>query len=183
MAAAYHVYTIITGSRAARSWSARSSQTQALSWKSWTPSLPSPWLTLSLLDCCTCSSSWEHSTQLPNFYPKSKHFYFEPVNVAFLDELVSSSNQFQSIYMTEVIGHLRTENPACSSGVDRPVLDIFWVWPHEIAEWPFVRNLYPAVNRPHLIDGFNFWAESSMNAKNFTWIFLTLPSMTAPMGR
>jgi hypothetical protein len=89
-------------------------------------------------------------------YPESPTLYLEPVDVALLHQLMSSSYQLQSVYVAEVVGHLRPEDPAGTAGVDGPIFDVLRVRPHEVAERTFVGDLDPAVNRADLVDRLDF---------------------------
>ena len=93
--------------------------------------------------------------------------YFEPMNIALLDELMGTSNQFKAIDMAEVISHFRSKHPASASSIDGPILDIFGVRPHEITERSFMRNLDLSINSSDLINSFDFRAQTSMDTKNF----------------
>ena len=70
--------------------------------------------------------------------------------------------------MIEVVGHLGAENPACTSGVDGPVLDILGVGPHQIGEGSFVGNLDFPIDGSDLIDGLDFGAEPSVDAESLS---------------
>ena len=88
------------------------------------------------------------------------------MDVSLLDELVRPGDEFESVDMAEVIGNFGSEYPAGSSGVDCPVFDIFWIRPHQVAEGSFMRNLDLPIDGPHLIDGLDFGAESTMDAED-----------------
>lgn len=90
----------------------------------------------------------------------------EPVDIPFLHELMGPSDQLQPIDMAKVIGDLRSEDPASSSCVDGPIFDILGVRPHQIAEWPLVRDLDLAVDGPNLIDGLDLRRQPAMNAED-----------------
>lgn len=89
------------------------------------------------------------------------------MNVALLDELVSTSYQFQAINVAEIVGHFWAKHPSCSSGIDSPVLYVLGIWPHQVTERSLVRYLYLSVNSPHLVDSFDLWTQSSMHAEHF----------------
>lgn len=94
--------------------------------------------------------------------------YLEPVDVSLLDQLMSTGNQVQSVDVAEVIGDLRSEDPASSSGIDGPIFDVLRVRPHEIAERSLMRNLNLPINGSNLINGLYFRAESTMNTKHLS---------------
>jgi hypothetical protein len=56
--------------------------------------------------------------------------YLKPMNVAFLDKLMGSCDQLDSVDLAEIVCNFGSENPAGTSGVDGPVLDVFGVRPH-----------------------------------------------------
>ena len=96
---------------------------------------------------------------------------------------MGTGNEFQSVYVAEIVGNLGPEDPTCTTGVDGPVLDVLRVGPHQVAERTLVGDLDLTVDGADLVDGLDLGAESSMNAEDFAWIDEILPSMTAPMGR
>jgi hypothetical protein len=90
------------------------------------------------------------------------------VDVAFLHQLVGAGDELQPVDVAEVVGDLRAENPAGSSGIDCPIFDVLGVRPHEIAEGPFVGDLDLAVDGPGLVDGLDFWGESAVDAEDLS---------------
>lgn len=88
------------------------------------------------------------------------------MDVSLLHQLMRPGDEFQSVYMAEVIGHFGSEHPPGSSGIYCPVFDIFWVGPHQVAEGSFVWDFYFPIDGAHLIDGLDFGAESSMDAED-----------------
>lgn len=68
--------------------------------------------------------------------------------------------------MAEVVRHLRPEHPPRSSRVDRPVLDVFRVAPHQVAERSLVGDFDLAVDGPHLVDRLDLGTESAVHAED-----------------
>lgn len=92
------------------------------------------------------------------------------MNVSLLDQLMSTGNQFKSVDVAEVIGDFGSKDPTGSSGIDGPIFDVLRVRPHEIAEWPLMRNLNLSINGSNLINGLYLRAESSMNTKHLSYV-------------
>lgn len=88
------------------------------------------------------------------------------MDVALLDELMSTGDQLQSIDVAEVTSDLGSEDPPSSSCIDGPIFDILWVGPHQIAERPLMRDFNLSINRPDLIDGLDLRTESTMHAED-----------------
>lgn len=83
---------------------------------------------------------------------------------------MGAGNQLQSVYVAEIICHLRTEDPSGTTGIDCPIFDILRVRPHEIAERTFMGDFNLAVNGPHLVNCLDFGAESSVDAEDLACI-------------
>ena len=86
-----------------------------------------------------------------------KVLILEPVNVAFLHQLMSTSDQLQPIDMAEVVSNLRAEDPPSPSCIDRPILNIFRIRPHQIAERTLVGYLNLTIDGSDLINGLDLW--------------------------
>lgn len=81
---------------------------------------------------------------------------------------MGAGDKFQAVDVAKIVGDFGSEDPSGSAGVDGPIFDIFWVGPHEIAEGSLMWNFYFAVDGSDLIDGFDFRAESSVNAEDLS---------------
>ena len=77
----------------------------------------------------------------------------EPVLEAIHDELMSASHKFQVVDVVELGRHLGTEEPASTTGRDRPCVDVLGVGPHQVAEGTLMRHLHAAVNQADLVKG------------------------------
>lgn len=89
------------------------------------------------------------------------------MDVSFLNQLVGTSYQLKSVDVAEIIGHLRTEDPARTSRVNCPILNILGVRPHQVAEWTLMRDLDPPVDGSNLIDRLDFGTEPTVNTEDF----------------
>lgn len=94
--------------------------------------------------------------------------YLEPVNVPFLNQLMSSGNQINSVNVTEVIGDLRSKHPSSASCVDGPVFDILRIRPHQVTERTFMWDLDLSIDCSDLINGLDLRAETTMNTEGFS---------------
>lgn len=81
---------------------------------------------------------------------------------------MGSCDQIESIYVVEVVCDFGAEDPAGSSGIDGPVLDIFGVGPHEIGERTFVGDFDLSIDGSDLVDGLDFRAETSVDTECFS---------------
>ena len=80
---------------------------------------------------------------------------------------MSSSNQIEAVDLTEVVCDFRSKDPAGSSSIDGPIFNIFGIWPHQVTERSFMRDLYFSINGSNLIDRFDFRTETSVDAEDF----------------
>ena len=81
----------------------------------------------------------------------------EPVFESVHDELMCSCDQRDVVDVIELGSNLGSKKPSSSSWGHSPGFDIFWVGPHKIAEWTFMRDFHSSVNESDLIDCFDFW--------------------------
>jgi hypothetical protein len=81
---------------------------------------------------------------------------------------VSTSYEFETIDMVELGRNLVPEKPACATGRNRPRLDILRVTPDQVAEGTLVRDLLGTSHNADLVDRADFWAQTTVNAENFT---------------
>ena len=88
--------------------------------------------------------------------------------VAFVDKLMSTSNELQAIDVIELGRNLVAKKPASTTWRNSPCLDILRVTPNQIAESAFMRDLLGTGNDTDLINGANLRAQTTMNAENFT---------------
>lgn len=91
---------------------------------------------------------------------------FEPILEAIHDQLMGPCDEFKSIDMVEFRSDFRSKEPSSSSLIHCPVLNFFWVWPHQVTEGSFMRNLHSPFNESNLVHGLDIWWEASMNAKD-----------------
>lgn len=94
---------------------------------------------------------------------------FEPELVAVHDKLMSTCDQVDVIDVVEFGCHLGSEQPSSASRRHSPSLNVLGVGPHEVAEWSFVRNFHPSIDKSHLIDGLDLWGEASVDAENLAF--------------
>ena len=93
--------------------------------------------------------------------------YFEPKLISFLNQLMGPRNQVKVVDMAEVTGNFGSEDPSGSSSIDRPILYIFGIRPHQITERTFMGDLNSSVNSPDLINCLDLRWEASVNTQNF----------------
>jgi hypothetical protein len=72
-------------------------------------------------------------------------------------KLMCSGNQIYVINVIVFACHFRSEQPSCSSWGHSPCFNIFWIGPHQIAEWTLMRNLHSSVNKSNLVNSLDFW--------------------------
>jgi hypothetical protein len=92
----------------------------------------------------------------------------EPVLESVHHKLMGSGDQGNVVDVIELGGHLGSEEPSSASWGHSPSFNIFWVGPHEIAEWTLVRDLHSSVDESDLVNGFDLRGKSSMDAENFS---------------
>lgn len=81
---------------------------------------------------------------------------------------MSSGNQLYSVDMAEVICHFWSKYPSRSSCIYGPVLDVFWIWPHQVTKWSLVRNLDLSVNCSNLINCLDLGTKPTMNTESLS---------------
>lgn len=86
-----------------------------------------------------------------------------PYLVTFIDELVSSRNQLQAVYMIKFGGDLVTKKPAGASWADGPCFDILGVRPDQVAKRSFVGDLLGTGNNANLVNRSNFRAQTTVD--------------------
>eukprot|EP00349_Pseudokeronopsis_sp_Brazil_P002355 CAMPEP_0202969612 /NCGR_PEP_ID=MMETSP1396-20130829/15428_1 /ASSEMBLY_ACC=CAM_ASM_000872 /TAXON_ID= /ORGANISM="Pseudokeronopsis sp., Strain Brazil" /LENGTH=228 /DNA_ID=CAMNT_0049697381 /DNA_START=33 /DNA_END=719 /DNA_ORIENTATION=- len=91
---------------------------------------------------------------------------FEPVLEPVHHQLMSPGYQLNIVNVVELGGNFGTEEPPGSSRRHCPGFDVFGVGPHQVAEGPFVRDLHPSFNQPHLVHRLYIWRETTMDAKD-----------------
>jgi hypothetical protein len=84
--------------------------------------------------------------------------------VTLIDQLMSASNELQSIYMVELSCNLITKEPAGAAWRNGPSFNIFRVTPDEITESTLMRDLLSTCNDTNLVNGADFRAETTVNA-------------------
>lgn len=146
-------------------WSAHFLSILGQFWMFWNQSNSFISLAWLMLSYCIYNNSLEHSILLLNFYSKFHQIYLEPKLESLLDELMCSCDQTQTINMAKIISNFWTENPTGSSCIDSPIFDVFRIWPHKIAEWTFMRNLYFSIYSSNLINSFNLGTQTSVDTE------------------
>ena len=71
--------------------------------------------------------------------------------VSFVDQLMGSGDQSQTVDLVELRRHFVAEEPAGAARGNCPRVDVFWVAPDKIAKRPFVRDLLGACNHSNLV--------------------------------
>jgi len=92
----------------------------------------------------------------------------EVILVAFVDQLMSTSNELQTIDMIELSCNLITKEPASTTGRNCPSLNILRVTPDKVTESTLMRYLLSTSNNTDLVNGANLRAEATVNAQNLT---------------
>ena len=93
----------------------------------------------------------------------------EPVLEAVHHKLVSTSNQFKTVYMVKLGSNLATEEPASSAHTWLPSFNVGRVGPHQITEGTIMWRLASSFKKADLVESLNIRGETSMEAKNFTF--------------
>lgn len=70
---------------------------------------------------------------------------------------MSAYDETDLVQQIEMVDNLVSEDPASSSGVPSPRLNIFRVGPHEISEGSFVGYFLFSVEQSHLINRWQIW--------------------------
>mmetsp|Transcript_42786 Transcript_42786/g.110333 ORF Transcript_42786/g.110333 Transcript_42786/m.110333 type:complete len:228 (+) Transcript_42786:1145-1828(+) len=77
-----------------------------------------------------------------------------------------ATNKLQSVDVVELFSYLRAEQPPCTTWRYSPRLNVFWVRPHQIAEWPFVRDLLLSLDEAHLINCLDIRGQATVHAQH-----------------
>ena len=93
----------------------------------------------------------------------------EPVFEAIHDELMSTSNEFEIIYVAEFVRYLGSEQPTSTSRRESPSLNVFRIRPEQIAERSFVGKFQSSFEEADLVESFDVWRETSMDAEDFSF--------------
>lgn len=84
----------------------------------------------------TIVRGWPYSYQI---------FLCKPFIIAFLGQLMGTSDQFQVVVMIELSYNPVSKEPTSSSMALGPGFNFLWVRPHEIGERTFVSDVIPSV--------------------------------------
>lgn len=99
--------------------------------------------------------------------PHGDELLVELVLVSFLNELMSSADEFETVDLHELVRHASTKQPTRASRTHLPTTNIILrITPHEIAEGAIVGDLNVAVNHSNLIQSANIRREATMDTKN-----------------
>jgi len=90
----------------------------------------------------------------------------EPVLEAVHDKLMGSCDQVDVVDVIEFWCYFWAEQPACSSRWHCPGFDVFWIRPHQVAEWSFMWNFHSSIDKSNLVNCLDFWWQSSVNTEN-----------------
>lgn len=88
--------------------------------------------------------------------------------ISFIDQLMRTSNQLQSIDMIELRSNLVTKKPTSTTWRNGPSLNLFGIRPDEITESAFVGNLLSASDHTDLIDSADLGTQTTVDAEDFT---------------
>lgn len=91
----------------------------------------------------------------------------EMVFISFVHQLMRTGDERKIVNMAELIGDTITKEPACTTRTDRPCLHVVGIGPDKITECTFMRNFLRTGDHSHLIQGADFWTQSSVNAQDF----------------
>lgn len=87
--------------------------------------------------------------------------------VAFVDELMGSSNELEAIHVVELCSYFIPKQPSCAPWRDSPGAHVLRITPHQVAERAFVRDLLRASYDADLIQGADFGAQAAVHAEDF----------------
>jgi hypothetical protein len=91
-----------------------------------------------------------------------------PYLIAFIDELVSTSDELKTVDMIKLGCNLVSKEPACTTGRNSPRLDILRIAPDQVAKSTLMRDLLGTSNDTDLIDGTDLRTQAAVNAENLT---------------
>lgn len=117
---------------------------------------------------------WPDSHQISRLKPK-----LEP----FLDELVGSGNELQTVDIVKVPNNFIPKYVACSSVVCSPAFNILRIWPHQIAKWAWIVHNVPVWGISILRSIVLIWSIVLISGERPPWMQSTAPLMSAPSGR
>ena len=86
--------------------------------------------------------------------------------VSLVDQLVSTCNGFQTIYMVELSRDRDTKEPTSTSWTNCPGIDIFGIAPYQVAEGSLVGNFLRTGYNPDLVDCPDLRAQASVYAEH-----------------
>lgn len=81
---------------------------------------------------------------------------------------MSPGYQIDSVNVTKIVCNFWTKHPSSASCINGPILNIFRIWPHQVAKWTFVRNLYFSIYSSNLVDCFDLWTQTTMDTESFS---------------
>ena len=82
---------------------------------------------------------------------------------------MGSGDELQIVDVIELGGHLGAEKPSSATGRDSPGVDVLGVGPHQVTEGTLVGNFHAPVDKADLIEGLDFWGETSMDAEDLSF--------------
>jgi len=82
---------------------------------------------------------------------------------------MSSGDKFQVVDVQEFGGNLGSEEPAGTTRGNGPGIDVLGVGPHQVTEGTFVGHFHSAVDQADLVESFDFWRQTTMDAENFSF--------------
>lgn len=78
---------------------------------------------------------------------------------------MSSGDEVNIIDVVEFSSHLGSEQPAGTSWRHSPGFDFLGIRPHQVAEGAFMRDFHSSFDKSDLVNGFDVWRESTMDAE------------------
>jgi len=90
----------------------------------------------------------------------------EVILVALIDQLMSTSNELQTINVIELGCNLVTKKPASTTRRNGPSLNILRVTPDKVTESTLMRDLLSTSNDTDLVNGADLRTETTVNAQN-----------------
>ena len=87
--------------------------------------------------------------------------------VAFIDELMGTSDELEAVDVVEFRGDLVAKQPPGPSRRYGPSSDVFGITPYQIAEGTFVGDLLSPSNDTYLIQGTDFGTQAAVDAEDF----------------
>lgn len=87
--------------------------------------------------------------------------------IAFIDELMSTSNKLKAVDVIEFCSDLIAKQPPSTSWGYSPSSNVFRITPDQITEGTFVRNFLSSSNDAYLVEGTDFRTQTTMDAEHF----------------